>query len=238
MTIQVITFDLDNTLWDVEPALLRAEEAQRQWLLENRRGAIDDIGHDELWALKKRLWKSHPELAHNVSGMRKLLLQELQRAAGYDSETSAAGADAAFAAFLHERQRVELYSDALEVLQSLAGRYRLGALTNGNADVYKTDAGEYFDFAFLAEEIGASKPAPDMFHAALDATGVRPEEVLHVGDNPEHDVRGAMAAGMRAAWINAETLEWDGDDAPDLILSHVRELPEKLSWLMDGEKAG
>ena len=37
------------------------------------------------------------------------------------------------------------------VLEALAGRFRLGALTNGNADVFKTDAGEHFDFAFLAE---------------------------------------------------------------------------------------
>jgi putative hydrolase of the HAD superfamily len=228
MTIRVITFDLDNTLWDVEPALLRAEEAQRQWLLEHRPGAVDDVDHDGLWELKKRLWRAHPELAHNVSAMRKLLLRNLQLAAGYGDDEAAAGAEEAFGAFLLERQRVELYSDALEVLQSLAGRYRLGALTNGNADVYKTDAGEYFDFAFLAEEVGASKPAPDMFHAALAKTGVRPEEVLHVGDNPEHDVRGALAVGMRTAWINAGNADWEGDDAPDIVLSHVRELPAKL----------
>ena len=36
MTIEVITFDLDNTLWDVEPALIKAEDAQREWLLEHR----------------------------------------------------------------------------------------------------------------------------------------------------------------------------------------------------------
>ena len=34
--IKVVTFDLDNTLWDVEPVLLRAEQAQYRWLEENR----------------------------------------------------------------------------------------------------------------------------------------------------------------------------------------------------------
>jgi putative hydrolase of the HAD superfamily len=233
MTIRVITFDLDNTLWDVEPALLRAEEVQRQWLLEHRPGAIDGVSHDRLWELKKSLWRAHPELAHNVSAMRRLLLTELQLAAGYSEEAARAGAEAAFAAFLLERQRVELYAGALEVLEALAGTYRLGALTNGNADVYKTDAGDYFDFAFLAEEVGASKPAPDMFEAALAHTGARPGEVLHVGDNPEHDVRGARAAGLRTAWINAENARWEGDDGPDLELTHVSDLPGALalrSW--------
>ena len=45
LTISVITFDLDNTLWDVEPALLRAEEAQRQWLSTHRPGAIEMFDH-------------------------------------------------------------------------------------------------------------------------------------------------------------------------------------------------
>jgi len=237
MTIELLTFDLDNTLWDVEPALLRAENAQRQWLLEHRPGAMEDIDHDALWALKKALWKAHPELSHHVSAMRRLLLKEIQLHAGYSAAQAERGAEAAFAVFLEERQRVELYAQALEVLELLAGRYRLGALTNGNADVYKTDAGEYFDFAFLAEDIGASKPAPDMFHAALEATGLRPEQVVHVGDNPSHDIEGAKLVGMRAVWINASDAPWEGSPAPDATIRHVAELPGALD-AMTGDGPG
>ncbi|WP_439102285.1 HAD family hydrolase [Congregibacter sp.] len=236
MTIKVVTFDLDNTLWDVEPALLRAEKAQRQWLLEHRPGAIDTIGHEELWELKKRVWKAHPELTHNVTAIRQRFLEELQRAAGFDDESAKIGAQQAFAAFLMERQRVELYAEALEVLESLTGRFCLGALTNGNADVYKTDAGEYFDFAFLAEEIGASKPAPDMFHAAIERTGVKAEEILHVGDNPEHDILGALRVGMHAIWLNADAARWPHtqnkeDYAPHGIIGSIGELPAAVDAL-------
>jgi putative hydrolase of the HAD superfamily len=237
MGLKVITFDLDNTLWDVEPALLRAEEAQRRWLLEHRPGAIDELTHDDLWAVKKRIWKAHPELAHNVTALRQMFLREVQLAAGFDQRSAEEGARAAFEVFLRERQQVELYAQALDVLQTLAGQFRLGALTNGNADVYKTDAGEYFDFAFLAEDIGASKPAPDMFQAALETTGVRPEEVLHVGDNPEHDVLGALRVGMRTVWINAQCSDWEVADAapgetPDAIIRHIGELPTAVAMLM------
>ena len=41
MPISVITFDLDNTLWDVEPALIKAEQAQQDWLLQHRPGAVE-----------------------------------------------------------------------------------------------------------------------------------------------------------------------------------------------------
>ena len=231
MTIEVITFDLDNTLWDVEPALVRAEEAQRQWLLEHRPGCMEDIGHEELWQLKQAPWKAHPEYAHHVSEMRRLLLRELQLRAGYSEDEARAGAQSAFAVFLAQRQQVQLYAQALEVLQSLAGRYRLGALTNGNADVYRTDAGEYFDFAFLAEEVGASKPAPDMFHAALERTGAAPETVVHVGDHPAHDVAGAQAVGMRTVWVNAAGAPWEGDREPDATIRGLGELPAVIETI-------
>ncbi len=135
--------------------------------------------------------------------------------------------------FLARRHEVVLYEEALGVLQGLARHYTLGALTNGNADIYKTDAGEYFDFAFLAEEVGARKPAPDMFHAALERSGARPEEVVHVGDNPEHDIRGAQALGMRTVWMNSQGEEWPGGEPADRDIDNLLQLPEAIESLED-----
>ena len=87
--ITAITFDLDNTLWDVDPVLIRAEQAQRDWLLAHRPGAIEAYGHEQLWELKKSVWKRHPELAHQISQIRIQLLYELQRAAGRDDDLGA-----------------------------------------------------------------------------------------------------------------------------------------------------
>ncbi len=231
MTIKVITFDLDNTLWDVEPVLRRAEAAQNTWLREYRPGALDNLDADKLWDLKKTLWREHTHLAHSVTAMRRLFLRALQINAGYSADEADAGSEAAFDAFLEERQRVELYADVIETLETLARDFRLGALTNGNADIYKTDAGPFFEFAFLAEHVGASKPAPALFHAALDHTGAAPDEVLHVGDNPDHDIRGALAAGLRAAWVNPGSEPPDTDLQPDATVRHVRELPEAIAEL-------
>lgn len=228
MPISVITFDLDNTLWDVEPALLRAEDAQQAWLREHRPGAVDDMDHDALWEFKQSVWRRHPELAHHVSRMRIQTLYELQRRAGYSETASMQGAEQAFGVFLQERHKVELYEVALGVLQQLSRDYRLGALTNGNADIYKTDAGEYFDFAFLAEDIGAAKPHPDMFEAALARSGVAPEQVVHVGDDPDHDVRGALEAGMRAVWVNLRNRPWPGGRRADREITDLLELPARI----------
>lgn len=233
-TIKAITFDLDNTLWDVEPALLRAEQAQREWLLGHRPGTIEALDHDALWEFKKSVWKRHPHLIHHVSNMRIQLLYELQIAAGFSEADSRSGAELAFAAFLAERQRVELYSEAMGVLELLARDYSLGALTNGNADIYKTDAGELFDFAFLAEELGASKPAPDLFMAAVETSGVPAHQIVHVGDNPEHDVLGAQQVGMLTVWMNAEGAEWPGGKPADREIDNLRQLPQVIASLAAG----
>ena len=78
VAISIITFDLDNTLWDVEPSLIRAEEAQQQWLLEHRPGAVEAFDHEALFEFKKSVWKHHPQLLHHVSQMRMQMLYELQ----------------------------------------------------------------------------------------------------------------------------------------------------------------
>lgn len=229
--IEVVTFDLDNTLWDVEPALLRAEEAQQDWLLQHRPGAVELLDHDALFEFKKSVWRRHPQLAHNVTQMRIQTLFELQLNAGYSEREAESGAREAFAVFLHERHKVELYEEALEILQVLARDYTLGALTNGNADIYKTDAAEYFDFAFLAEEIGASKPHPDMFHAALKRAGVAAASIVHVGDDPEHDIRGAREVGMHTVWINIRRKTWPGGEQADREIANLKELPDAIQYI-------
>jgi 2-haloalkanoic acid dehalogenase type II len=231
--IKVITFDLDNTLWDVEPVILRAEDAQRSWLLQHRPGAIEAFTHESLWELKKSVWKRHPELAHQISKIRIQFLYELITAAGYNEHAARTGAEQAFKVFLDIRHDVVLYEEALAVLEELAKRYTLGALTNGNADIYKTDAGEYFDFAFLAEDVNASKPAPDMFHAAIERSGVNPEQIVHVGDNPKHDVLGAQDVGMRTVWMNSQNETWNEETKPDGEIHNLKQLPEAIARLMN-----
>jgi HAD superfamily hydrolase (TIGR01509 family) len=228
VAISVITFDLDNTLWDVEPALLRAEDAQRDWLLQHRPGTMESLSHDELWEFKKSVWKRHPQLLHHVSDMRRQMLYELQRQAGFSEEQAQEGAQQAFAVFLEHRHAVVLYEEALGVLQTLSRQFTLGALTNGNADIYKTDAGEYFDFAFLAEDVGASKPLPDMFHAAIQHSGVGPEQIIHVGDNPEHDIQGAREVGIQTVWMNARATQWPGGAPADREIDNLLQLPAAI----------
>jgi putative hydrolase of the HAD superfamily len=228
--IRVISFDLDNTLWDVEPTLVRAEQAQYDWLLQNRPRLTSHFSPEQMRDFRFEFHQRHPELTHQISSVRREALFELLLQCGYDEASARTGADEAFACFLEIRHQVEPYEEALDILEYLSRDYTLGALSNGNADIFKTDIGDHFDFAYSAEQLDASKPLPDMFHACLERTGATSAQVVHVGDNPEHDVRGAQLVGMHTVWMNSGGWRWPGHRQPaDEQITSLKELPQAIA---------
>ena len=107
----------------------------------------------------------------------------------------------AFAVFLEARQRVTPWPEVEGILAAWASRYRIAAITNGNADVHRTPLGPYFSASISAPAFGAAKPDPRIFHAACDALGVEPGATLHIGDDLELEVLAARRAGRHAAWL-------------------------------------
>lgn len=57
------------------------------------------------------------------------------------------------------------------------------------------------DHVVSSAEVGAAKPSPAPFQRALELLGVEPPAVIHIGDEPDLDVAGATAAGMRPVLI-------------------------------------
>ena len=59
----------------------------------------------------------------------------------------------------------------------------------------------YFDPIIISCEVGCCKPSPGIFQTTADKLGLPPQEILHVGDNPENDADGARAAGFQACLL-------------------------------------
>lgn len=57
---------------------------------------------------------------------------------------------------------------------------------------------KWIDAAIISAEVGVEKPQPGIFHRACERLGVEPARALHVGDDPQDDVRGATGAGCQA----------------------------------------
>ena len=223
-SIDCITFDLDDTLWDVRPALERAERACYAFIARHLPRVTE--GHDagSLASDRQEHYRRHPEHAHDVTFMRKHWLADIAVRFGYSTEM----VEPAFQAFLQARNRVDLYTWAEPCLRALSSRFTVGAITNGNADVERIGIGHYFDFVITPAQVGAAKPKPEIFEAALAAAGSEAARAVHVGDDPERDVLGASAVGMHTVWVNATLAPWPGGRLPDAVVRHVGELDEVL----------
>jgi FMN phosphatase YigB (HAD superfamily)/predicted kinase len=82
--------------------------------------------------------------------------------------------------------------------------------------------------AAFSDEVGAPKPAPEPFLAALEPLGVAPDHVLHVGDLRRTDVAGARALGMQTARIRAPHDDESEEPDADWVVSSHHELAELL----------
>lgn len=232
--IQLITFDLDNTLWDSDPVILSAEQACWDFLCQHYPNIEAKFTKLSLRKLKFELADQIPTLAHRVSEIRRFCLEKALERAGYDAHTAKQGSEQAFDCFLHERQNVDLYSDALPTLNELAQHYRLAALTNGNADLSKLSL-EMFEFGLNAEQFDAAKPEPYIFEAALERSKLSPQQVLHIGDHQEHDVLGAARLNIHTLWFNQHNEVWQRDDChPDIIATKLSDIPQLIAEFQSG----
>ncbi len=223
--IRVITLDLDDTLWDVLPVIIRAEAAVNAWL-EERYPRIPALWPREKVAeLRGRIVEQHEDRAHDFTFLRKRVVSEMAVHAGYDPAIS----EDAFAVFDEHRNTLDLFPDALPALERLAAEFTLVAVTNGNANLVKIGIDYLFDGFVSARTAGAAKPDPRIFSAAIEAGGASASKTLHVGDHPEHDVAGARRAGMRSAWVNRKREAWpEQHEAADLEVTDLAVLADFL----------
>ena len=192
--ISAISLDLDDTLWPVWPAIERAERVLHAWLVkEAPKTATLLVTPGILRELREATAKERSDLAHDLSALRRESIRTALRRADEDPNL----ADPAFEAFFAERQRVELYDDALPALKWLSERYPLVAISNGNADIHLTGVGRWFRTAFNARAFGSGKPHAPIFRAAAASVGLLPRDVLHVGDDAALDVVGGRAVHPR-----------------------------------------
>jgi putative hydrolase of the HAD superfamily len=208
--IALVTFDLDNTLWDVDGVIVAAERETKAWFDERVPEVNRLLSRDDFQRLRGQAIADDARLAHDVSSLRRETFRRAIRAAGYGDTEARRLADEGFDVFLHARHRVEFFDGALDVLEVLRGRYRLAALTNGNADIARLGLDRYFGFALSAASVGASKPHPAMFREALRRAASDPHEMVHVGDHPIDDVQGAADVGVHTIWVNLKGIPFPG----------------------------
>jgi len=128
----------------------------------------------------------------------------------------------------------DLYDGALELLDMVAPRARLGMVTNGLSDVQRARIDRlgierYFDSIVISSEVGVTKPRPQIFDIAFEQLGNPPlDEAVMIGDSLTSDIRGGSDYGIATCWFNP-----NGDAAgpADVVTHEVGRLDEITSLL-------
>jgi putative hydrolase of the HAD superfamily len=223
--IRAVAFDLDNTLWDVDPVIVRAEARWLEWLQENCPRIPERLSMDELRASRMALAAREPHNAHDFTYLRIASLAQHARECGYDESIS----EQAFEIFIAERNQVDLFADVRPGLRRLSTRYALASLSNGNADLGRIGVADLFSVSLNARGIGAAKPDPRCFERLVADLQLTPHEVIYVGDDPLLDVEAGRAAGLLTAWMNRTGQVWPATVRPaDFNVGDCLELATQL----------
>ena len=208
--VQAIIFDLDDTLWEVGPVIVRAEHAMLAFLAERYPRVLERHTLESMRDVRARMALEHPAMRHDFTWLRLESLRHHAREAGYPESM----AQEAFEVFYRTRNEVTLYDDVLPALEQLHVRFRLFAISNGNADLATIGLARFFEHALAAREAGVLKPDPRIFDLLLQRAGLGTGQVVHVGDDAVADVEGARRAGVTPVWLNRQGKDWPVPASP------------------------
>ncbi|USD65369.1 5-amino-6-(5-phospho-D-ribitylamino)uracil phosphatase YigB [Vibrio sp. SCSIO 43136] len=222
--VKAMSFDLDDTLYDNLPVILRLEKEVRAWVNQHYPKSFD-LDYSQWQALKRQVIVEQPELVHDVSLWRYTQLKVGLTRCGYSPQQAEQAAQRAMEQVSYWRNKVQVPELTHHVLQALSANMPLIAITNGNVDVEAIGLSGYFSHVLRAGPDGRQKPHSDMFDEAARLLKVPAKHILHVGDHLTSDVLGAKSAGMSAAWIHHNALPADKMRIlPDLSIATLDEL--------------
>lgn len=248
--VRAVFFDLDDTLcayWQAAAGGLRATFER----LRPKGLSVDEM--IDCWARSFRKFSKTIKgsgwyegylksgEATRIEQMRLTLLE-----AGIDDPTMAKELSDIYC---FERDKaLRLFPEAQEVLDDLSQKYPLGLITNGPADIQNQEIDSLgirmkFKWILIEGEMGEGKPLLSVFRRAERLAGLMPQELLFVGNSLNHDIRPAIEAGWKTAWIRRPTdvppsakgesntpepVPDDGSPLPDLIIGSLNEVRTAL----------
>ncbi|WP_294563734.1 HAD-IA family hydrolase [Succinatimonas hippei] len=233
--VKALSFDLDDTLYDNHPVIKRAEEIFAVYL-QNRYHLPPSFGTDSFWsAMKLAEGLRHPEFKEDVTKLRVHTLYEGFKALNRPLPQGMKEAEELVAYFVSIRSKAKVPDSSFKLLSQLREHYPVAALSNGNSDLKVSGLFNSFDYNLRPSFSGfKAKPHADLFNAYASMLKIKPENILHVGDEPYSDVHGAVYAGCQCAWLYRG---FAGDSPgfseirvlPQVVLSNLCELKELLN---------
>jgi FMN hydrolase / 5-amino-6-(5-phospho-D-ribitylamino)uracil phosphatase len=224
--VDVVCFDLDDTLWPCRPVLERAEQVVYAWLSTHCPAVVAKYSSAGLVERRMGYMSKQLHLQHDMTSMRYNFFMQLFEEFGI---RDAGLAQEALITFRSARNQVQPFDDVVPALNKLQSKYVLTSYSNGNAQLEETGLMPFFAGAHLSEHTGFAKPKRQAFDWLASHYKTAPERILFVGDDPGNDIDGPRDAGLQVCWINRTSSSWESSSAAPVSVRNLLELAAFLA---------
>ncbi len=245
--MNAITFDLIGVLTTIpRPETIHFEKERREYSIYETINRHYDISREQFdHAVKTTYSTINFErktrcFDYGVSRLTNLLLSNLSLVPEYSIRVSI---EQSFVNSLFDLQ-LEPKKDALTILKEIKREgYKLGLIVNtffSSGDAFREvvvnnfGMGFLFDSMVFSNEVGFIKPHNLIFDTTQRVLGIdNPKDILHIGDNPVTDIKGANEANFRSAFFLNNRHSNKENIQTDFKISNLNELPDlirKIEW--------
>lgn len=215
-----MTFDLDDTLYDNNQHMPIAEAC---FLKDLHRlyPTTQSLDKNHWRHIRHTVLQQQPALCNDMGELRRQILRKVFEHSGFIGSQLEEAVASTFECFYFHRSNFSVEKNVHSLLDTLAERYPLAAITNGNVNLEQIGLAPYFKHVFKANLHAPMKPHNSMFMQCQSALDIDFNSILHVGDNLYNDIFGAISAGFQSAWY-AHDRPMDLHQESMFLLPHVQ----------------
>ncbi|MFL3651232.1 MAG: HAD-IA family hydrolase [Pseudoalteromonas sp.] len=218
----VMSFDLDDTLYNNHPIIKAAVKAQQDYL--SALPSYLEQGPKYWQQCRNEAVLQSPDLADNVTKWRQHTLRLALSKLNLNADDIEHHANAAYNAFADARSKIVVSDDVLKLLDNLAEHFTLIAITNGNVEIEHFNLHNKFSLVLQAGMHGKAKPHKTLFDKAATHFDIPKSEILHIGDSLDTDVQGANNAGCQSVWLNDQGATYAYKGLADVEIANIHAL--------------
>jgi len=227
MKYKWLWFDLDNTLLDFSKS---AQDAFR--LLMEELGIDNTKENKKIYnEINHAYWENFEQGQVTLPIIKKERFQKFFDAIGFTFDGLEANNR-----YLNYIGANPYFIDGVQELLAYCSerKYRMAIITNGMTlaqfpRLKKLKIDHFFEYVFVSEEIGISKPSIGYFNHCKEVTELsNKDDVLIIGDNLSSDILGANNFSADACWYNPKNKIQDGSYSIKYEISDMKKLMEIL----------
>lgn len=219
--IKAVAFDLDGTLVDFLHFKKETARAAAREMVKLGLDVSEEEIYKKIFQIYDKKGMEYQKTFADVLSDYKLTLNEFEKIQ-----------QAGIVAYLRCKfGTLRPYPDVLPALRKLKEKYKLAVVTDAPRNkawqrLVMTGLQNSFDLVITVNDTGTEKPGKMPFEKLINELGLKPSEILFVGDHPDKDISGAKRMGIKTAFVSYSDFESNSEE--DFKINGIKDILEYL----------